>query len=374
MTMITFVAMIIVFGEVAQAAYRQMKSLSMSHSRAVCGINFQDTVECWGSVRSTNYFPGYNITFITTYDNVVCGIDNLGDVYCRAVVSYFTNQNTGQDSFGILKINIGLNRKAKQIGLNEKVFCVLDTTKQVVCFGDANLAGRYGETDTKAPSDPTTVVPAIDLNGRDVSSIKVAAFFVCVLFEDNDGVACFGENGGDGRLGTGNTDSVGDGPGEMGSSLKEIDFGDDMGGVSDFVLGANGGMYISKATGRIKSIGGNAGYEDNNPRGSTTDSLGNNLLFLSLPYNTTIRSMARTATSSCVVFEVDKKVYCFGSNVYGKLGIGNGQAVGDAPFSMGTFLHPVLLPSGSQVKSVHGGIDTMCALLETSNHVICWGK
>eukprot|EP01084_Bolivina_argentea_P071764 130384_1 len=72
-----------------------------------------------------------------------------------------------------------------------------------------------------------TNLTEVDL-GLGVTAIQIALgeFHTCALLSTN-GVKCWGL-GQYGQLGYGNDDNIGDGPGEMGTNLTEVDLGLDV--------------------------------------------------------------------------------------------------------------------------------------------------
>jgi len=73
-----------------------------------------------------------------------------------------------------------------------------------------------------------------------------------------------------------------------------------------------------------------------------------------------------------VVLMQDGSVRAFGSNQYGKLGLGDTDTRGDNPEEMGTNLPPVDL-GGLRAEAISAGSRHTCASLEDRT-VRCWGR
>eukprot|EP01084_Bolivina_argentea_P064576 117755_1 len=108
----------------------------------------------------------------------------------------------------------------------------------------------------------------------------------CALLSTN-GVKCWGQ-GSTGQLGYGNQDKIGDGPGEMGTNLTEVDLG----------LG-----------------------------------MGTNLTEVDLGLG--VQEIALGAEHTCALLSTNG-VKCWGGGAFGRLGYGNEDNIGDGPGEMGT--------------------------------------
>ena len=76
----------------------------------------------------------------------------------------------------------------------------------------------------------------------------------------------------------------------------------------------------------------------------------------------------------CIKQAAKGRVFCFGSNGVGQLGLGNGDLfVGDEAGEMGDNLPPVSLGTGRLAKQIACGLDYTCALLDDET-VKCWGS
>jgi alpha-tubulin suppressor-like RCC1 family protein len=105
--------------------------------------------------------------------------------------------------------------------------CVLLDNATVKCWGD-NSSGQLGQGDVMVRGAMAgqlgDALPAIQLGtGHSVTEARSGTTHVCVRLEQG-GLKCWG-NGGEGRLGLGDTANRGDNAGEMGDALPMIDLG-----------------------------------------------------------------------------------------------------------------------------------------------------
>jgi len=68
----------------------------------------------------------------------------------------------------------------------------------------------------------------------------------------------------------------------------------------------------------------------------------------------------------------NNQVKCWGSNLYGQLGLNDSKNRGDSPGEMGDALGAVDLGTGRSAKALATGYSHNCALLD-NDHVKCWG-
>ena len=102
--------------------------------------------------------------------------------------------------------------------------CALLDDFSVKCWGAGSHQGRLGQENT-APISKLQVgdtLPAIDLGvGRTARHMASSEEHACAVLDD-DSIVCWG-NGGSGRLGRGDTLTIGEGPNEMGDHLIRVD-------------------------------------------------------------------------------------------------------------------------------------------------------
>jgi len=256
--------------------------------------------------------------------------------------------------------------------------CVLTSNQQVKCWG-SNINGQLGYGDTTNRGDNYYEVgnylPFVSLDGSPIS-IHVGSFHVCAQFSSDLDVKCWGR-GTDGELGNEMSSSMGDDQNEMGSYLININFGSNV-VASDISVGGVFSMMISDE-GRIKAWGlnnyGQLGYEDQNNRGNSVNSMGDYLPFVDLGTGIKIIQVGAAYFSSCSLFTTSQtsNVKCFGWNNYGQLGHGHQSDVGDGVNEMGDNLQLTEMPSGYKISKIMAGWYHY-AVLTVSGIFYPWGR
>ena len=124
--------------------------------------------------------------------------------------------------------------------------------------------------------------------------------------------------------------------------------------------------------GRVKCLGrnndGQLGQGDSRDR-SAPEQLGDALSFVDLPDDVT--ALFSGTDHSCGITQ-SGRVFCWGSNTFGQLGIGLVGDRGDAPEHLGPEMRPTLLPDGLTVTDLCLGSQHTCAL-GIDGSVRCWG-
>jgi len=133
----------------------------------------------------------------------------------------------GEMGDSLVAVAFASGRSARAIAAGSNHTCALLDNASVVCWG----RGTYGQLGQGATanighSSSATVATtlAIDLgSGRTALALSAGDAHTCAIL-DNATVKCWGF-GGNGRLGTGATNNLGDGASEMGNSLAVVDVG-----------------------------------------------------------------------------------------------------------------------------------------------------
>ena len=133
---------------------------------------------------------------------------------------------TSQMGDNLSAVDLGTGRTGLHVSGGTSTTCAVLDNGDLKCWG-SNTQGMLGQGDTTdrggSPGDLGDNLTAIDLGtGRTAVSVHAGAFHTCAKL-DNGEVKCWGKNL-QGQLGQGNTTKLGDGPGEMGDSLPAIAF------------------------------------------------------------------------------------------------------------------------------------------------------
>ncbi len=252
--------------------------------------------------------------------------------------------------------------------------CVV-RNEQAYCWGRNDL-GQLGLGDIENRGDQPgemANLPAINL-GRDfaVASLSYSNMNTCAASTEG-AVKCWGFHE-EGRLGYPHTEPQGDGPGEMGRELQEVDLGAGFRAAKVFV-GDNHSCALSRDD-RLKCWGfnefGQLGLEDTESRGDDAGEMGEQLPYVNFGPGARVLDVALGQQFTCVLLG-DQSVRCFGDGSGGALGNGFKATVGDEAGEMGASLLPVVLSDKSAPQKIEAGAGFACALL-ASGKVHCWGE
>ena len=274
-----------------------------------CVITDDGSVRCWGygnvgqlgygnkssigddetpaSAGPVDLGAGRTAVAIAAGGDHTCVVLDDGSARCWGngdfgALGYGNTADVGDDespaSVGPIDLGPGRTARAIATGTNHSCAILDDGTVRCWGYGQSGQLG-YANTATIGDDEVPGSVGVVDLGvGRTAAAISVAEFHTCAIL-DNGAVRCWG-SGSTGRLGYGNTTSVGD--------------DESPGAVGPVHLGA-GRTAVGLATG---------------------------------------------SQHSCAVLD-DRTVRCWGEGYYGQLGYGNALAIGDdeTPASVG----PVML-------------------------------
>jgi alpha-tubulin suppressor-like RCC1 family protein len=253
--------------------------------------------------------------------------------------------------------------------------CAILDNGSVKCWG-YNSWGELGLGD-KAPrgtnaSNLDDHLPAVDLGtGRTARAISTGRLHSCALLDDGS-VKCWGLND-EGQLGLGDVLNRGDELGEMGDNLPAVDLGTGR-KVTAVAAGAQHTCALLD-NGSVKCWGSNIygylGLGDTLSRGAGPSEMGDNLPAVSLGIGRTAVSVAASYSHTCALLD-NGTVKCWGNNPYGELGLGDTLGRGRNDSDMGDNLPVVNLGTGRLAVGISAGSFYSCALLDT-NDVKCWG-
>jgi alpha-tubulin suppressor-like RCC1 family protein len=240
--------------------------------------------------------------------------------------------------------------------------CALLDSGPVYCWGRADLGQTgHGHKITVGDNEPASAGGALSFGTQVVVDIEAGDNHTCALLATGE-VRCWGF-GADGRLGYGNTATLGDDAAETPVDLPSVDVGGVVkqiaaGGSHTCALLANGTVrcWGRNANGQLGT--GNTAAVGDNERPSTVN-----------PVNVgrAVTQIAAGTNHTCALLD-DGTVRCWGLATLGRLGYGNTTPIGDteAPATVG----PVDV--GGAVTQIAAGGSHTCALL-TTGAVRCWG-
>ncbi len=313
-----------------------------------CAVLDDATVKCWG--RNHN------------------GQLGQGDTDSRGLAPGAMGDN-------LLAVDLGTGRSATQVTSGENHSCALLDNGTVKCWG-RNSEGQLGLADTadrgNQPGEMGDDLPTVDLGtGRTATQVVAGERHTCAILDDG-AVKCWGENE-YGQLGLGNTADRGDQPGEMGDDLPTVDLGTGRTATNLAVDWRRTCALLDDAT--VKCWGhndvGQLGLGDTQSRGDGPGEMGDDLPTVDLGTGRTATALAAGAQHSCALLD-DDTVKCWGRNASGETGLGATQNRGDGPGEMGDALPIVDLGTGRTATDIATGSNATCALLDDST-VKCWG-
>jgi alpha-tubulin suppressor-like RCC1 family protein len=273
-------------------------------------------------------------------------------------------------------VSLGTGRKVAAVTAGDRHTCALLDNSSIKCWGD-NQYGQLGYGDTSNRGDQAgemgSSLPAVALGaGRRPIAVSAGSQHTCALF-DSGSIACWGR-GAQGRLGTGATSSIGDGPGEMGDALRTVPLG--RGRSATAVSGGGLTTCALLDRGDVKCWGygatGSLGQESLETLGNEPGELGDALRPIKLGRGRSALAISAGYAHVCAVLD-DTTLRCWGTSENGALGADNlATTIGATPSSMGDNLRAVPLGTGGGVSGVDVGYDHTCVTFRTTG-VACWG-
>ena len=254
--------------------------------------------------------------------------------------------------------------------------CAVLADGRVKCWGHGG-GGTLGLGDTEhrgdEPGEMGDALPAVDLGaGRTATSVVAGSGQTCAIL-DTGQLKCWGLNF-DGNLGLGDTEHRGDEPGEMGDALSTVDLGSGRTAL-DVAIGAWHTCALLD-NGQVKCWGsplyGTLGLGDDETRGDEPGEMGDALPAVDLGPGRTATAISASGRFTCALLD-DGSVKCWGENESGQLGIGDAENRGDQPGEMGGALPTVDLGTGRTAVAVEAGDFHACAILDDGT-VKCWGQ
>jgi len=267
--------------------------------------------------------------------------------------------------------------------------CGLLKNNIIKCWGE-NTMGMLGQgNDFPRGIHPLSMgknLPKTDLGDNfKIEKIGVGLNHGCAL-SVNGKVKCWGQNA-YGQLGIESTLIVGYFSDQMGNNIESINFGINKSDlkVTQLAVGYVHNCVIfenQKAKCWGNNEKGELGLGDTKERGSTKNTMGVNLPFLSFnkKYSSeTMKFKSITAgySHTCAIVDIPSskefdKLFCWGANMLGQLGSGHSNNIGNSKESLLEF-KPINTHTTAKPTKVITAILHTCALFD--NHKVkCWGR
>ena len=291
-----------------------------------CAVVSSGAVRCWGDNGSGQLSQG--------------NFANVGD-------------NTGEST-----AVVPLPRPAVSVAAGTSFACAILDTGQVRCWG-ANDYGQLAQGNTTDIGDnPGEAAVPVPL-GRRAVALTAGDSHACAVLDDGQ-VRCWGYNG-DGELGQGNTDNVGDGLGETTVVVS-------LPRRAVAVAAADYSTCAVLDTGALRCWGENTSGE---LMQGTTANVGDSLGETTVAVQTSgqaVRAITGGNSHFCAIY-ADGTVHCWGYSGLGNLGLGRTANFGDDPGE--TNIGATNL-GGQRAVAVAAGHHHTCAVLDTGR-LRCWG-
>ena len=354
-------------------------------SNHTCALFASGAVRCWGgggilgtgNVSTLGDQPGelpapaLNLggtvmTALQVYGDSTCALSQAGSVYCwgynfegQLGVGTKTDVGDGPGEMPPAITNVGATITGLGGGIGG--MCAITQAGALRCWGRGEY-GRLGIGSTANIGDQGGEMPPTAANvGATVARVSMSETHTCVV-TTADKVRCWG-NGSEGALGYGNTQTLGDGPGELPTADVPV-------GVDVVQVGT--GHHFTCAlltTGNVRCWGrndygqlgqGDVVYRGDNPGELPTPDikLGGSVARIAVGYRHVCARMQSGA------------VKCWGSGFSGSLGTGNTSEIGNSPGEM----PPTATPLGGQAidLQISNGLHS-CVVL-AGGAVRCWGE
>ncbi len=305
-----------------------------------------------------------------------CALFRAGNVRCWGLgqfgqLGYGNTEPIGDDEHPTVAGDVDVGGKVAHLSAGSAFTCAVLRDSGVRCWGRGREGQLgYGNTSDVGDNETPASVGNIDLGGAAVQ-VSAGSEHACAVLEDGR-LRCWG-NGANGRLGYGNTETIGDD--ETPASAGDVNVGGrvvQVEATEATFMGDQAGERTCAIldTGRVRCWGFN-----NQSLGYPADRIVGDIGDTETPADVgdvdvggTVTDIASGFPHVCVLLD-DGNVRCWGGNAFGALGYGTTPlSVGDdeTPASFGD------VPVGGKVTQLAAGSVYTCALLETRD-VRCWG-
>lgn len=271
-------------------------------------------------------------------------------------------------------VNLGTGRMAVEVFAGSAHTCVLLDNGSVKCWGE-NDFGQLGQGTTTYRGDGSgemgDSLAALDLGtGKTATMIAVGSNINCALLNDST-VKCWGY-GGNGALGQGNANFLGDQPNELGDNLTAVNLGTGRTAIQLFSKNAHMCAMLDNSTVKCWGYGsfGLLGHPDAHI-GDGSNEMGDNLATLDIGSGRTVTQIATGYYQTCARLD-NGTAKCWGRNANGALGQGHIDNLGNDPGEMGDALPIVNFGTGRTIKHINAGFLFACAILD-NDATKCWG-
>lgn len=317
---------------------------------------------------------GFSVVQLVAGEGSTCARFRSGKVRCWGFNAYgqlgLGHTNAMGDNPGEVPTPfVELGALALDLAAGTSSYCALVTGGKVRCWGEAN-SGILGYGNANNIGDQPGEMPPPDVPlGGPVVRLSGGSSSMCVE-TDSGAVRCWGNNG-SGQLGYGNKNHIGDQPGEMPPPIVDL-------GGPVVSLGMGGAHLCAvMAQGKLRCWGNNAsgqlGYGNTNNLGDQPGEMPPPLVDVGGP----VVRVSTGYHVTCAVME-SGKLRCWGDNKNDQLKLGNTSIkIGDQPGEMPPADFNIGNPAVTY-QDARGDLSVMCARGYNpdipGNFVGCWGS
>jgi alpha-tubulin suppressor-like RCC1 family protein len=283
--------------------------------------------------------------------------------------------STGQMGDSLPAVSLGTGRTALQVSVGSQHSCALLDNYSVKCWGRGTY-GQLGIGSTATIGDGAgemgdSLVAVAFASGRTARSIAAGSNHTCAIL-DNASVVCWGR-GSSGQLGQGAITNIGHSGSATVALTPAIDLGSGRTAIAISAGDAHTCAILDNATVECWGFGSNGrlGSGTTNNLGDGAGEMGNSLLAVNIGDGRTARAISAGIAHTCVVLD-DASVKCWGEGTSGRLGYGNQNSLGDGANEMGANLAAVALGTGRTALAISAGGTHTCAVLDNAT-LKCWG-
>lgn len=277
--------------------------------------------------------PGRRATAITAGASHTCAILDDGTVRCwgngvSGRLGYGSQASIGDDEVPAAAgpVDIGPGRRAVAISAGDFHTCVIRDDGALVCwgFGSGGQLG-YGNSQDVGDDETPGARGPVDMNGHAVQAVSGGKGHTCVVRDDGT-VRCWGF-GADGRLGYGSQSTILN-AGQAGA----VNLGPGRRAVAVSAGEAHSCAILDTGAVRCWGFGGNGrlGYGATDSIGDAAGETPASVAPVFMGAGRTARAISLGFSHTCALLD-DATVSCWGYGGSGRLGYGDETSVGDSP-------------------------------------------
>ena len=268
-------------------------------------------------------------------------------------------------------VDLGAGRTAVALSSGDFHTCAILDNGSVVCWGyGGNGRLGYGNTNNVGDTQTPGSVGPVNLGpGRTAKAISAGDAHTCAIL-DNNTVTCWGF-GTDGQLGYGNMNSVGDMPSDTPNTAGPVDLG--AGRTAVAISAGNSDTCAILDNGSLLCWGyGGFGRLGNGSTATIGDTMTPGSVGPVYLGAHTAKAISSGKGETCAILD-DGTVRCWGFGFSGQLGYGNQGNLGNVPATTPGMLPPVNIGTGRTAVAISAGSAHTCAILDNAS-LRCWGS